>query len=132
LLGVTGHPTGAWVAQCARNFAADLGDRAESFRFLVRDRDSKFTAAFDAVLAALVIEVIQTPVRAPRANAYAERWIGTIRRECLDRLLVVNEHHLRRDRAVRRALQHPPTASVPGTTRTRSRRPSRVILDLAV
>jgi putative transposase len=95
LLGVAHHPTGPWVTQCARNLAADLGDRGDSLR-LVRDRDSKVTAAFDAVFAALDIEVIKTPFRAPRANAYAERWIGTLRRECLDRLLVVNKHHLAR------------------------------------
>jgi Integrase core domain. len=76
LLGVTRHPTGQWAAQCARDFATDLADRAESFRFLVRDRDAKFTAVFDAVFGSLGIEVLTTPVRAPRANAYAERWIG--------------------------------------------------------
>jgi hypothetical protein len=95
LLGVTRHPSGEWAAQCVRNFTADLGDRVESFRFLVRDRDAKFTAIFDAVLGSVGVKVIRTPVRAPRANAYAERWIGTLRRECLDRLLILNERHLR-------------------------------------
>jgi putative transposase len=95
LLGVTRHPTGQWAAQCARDFATDLAERAEPFRFLIRDRDAKFTVAFDAVFGSLGIEVIKTPVRAPRANAYAERWIGTLRRECLDRLLIVNQRHLR-------------------------------------
>ena len=95
LLGGTRHPTGQWAAQSARDFATDLADRAESFKFLVRDRDAKFTVVFDAVFGSVGIEVIKTPVRAPRANAYAERWIGTLRRECLDRLLTVNERHLR-------------------------------------
>jgi hypothetical protein len=72
-----------------------VAEHAESFRFLVRDRDAKFTAVLDAVFGSVGIEVIRTPVRAPRANAYPERWIGTIRRECLDRLLIVNERHLR-------------------------------------
>jgi putative transposase len=95
LLGVTGHPTGQWAAQCARDFATDLVDRAEAFGFLVRDRDAKFTAVFDAVFDSVGIELLRTPVRAPRANALAERWIGTLRRECLDRLLIVNQRHLR-------------------------------------
>ena len=66
----------------------ELGDRAEQFRFLIRDRDNKFTSAFDAVFTGADIRIIRTPVRAPRANAITERFIGTLRRECLDRLLI--------------------------------------------
>ncbi|MEA2202652.1 MAG: putative transposase [Solirubrobacteraceae bacterium] len=94
VLGVTAHPTGAWVAQQARNFLIDLGDRAAEFRILIRDRDSKFTDVFDAVFASEGIRILRTPVRAPRANAIAERWIGTARRELLDRILIVNRRHL--------------------------------------
>jgi putative transposase len=72
----------------------DLGDRATQFRFLIRDRDIKFTSAFDAMLADAEIRTIRTPARAPRANAYAERWIGTLRRECLDHLLITGPRHL--------------------------------------
>jgi putative transposase len=89
LLGVTANPSGAWVAQQARNFLMDLGDRAAEFRFLIRDRDSKFTSMFDAVFASEGIRILRTPVRAPQANAIAERWIGTARRELLDRMLII-------------------------------------------
>ena len=72
----------------------DLGDLATQFRFLVRDRDSKFTSVFDAVFASEGIRILRTPVRAPRANAIAERWIGTVRRELLDRILIINHRQL--------------------------------------
>jgi putative transposase len=94
IAGITAHPTGDWVTQQAHNLLMDLGDRAERFRFLIRDRDSKFSAAFDAVFTGADIRIIRTPVRAPRANAIAERFIGTLRRECLDHLLITGTHHL--------------------------------------
>ena len=95
VLGVTARPLGEWVAQQARNLLMGLEDRLGQFRFLVRDRDSRFTAACDAVFAAEAIEVLITPVRAPRANAYSERWVGAVRRELLDRMLTFGCRQLR-------------------------------------
>jgi putative transposase len=94
VLGVTAHPVGARVAQQARNLLMELASRLGRFRFLLRDRDTKFTAAFDAVFVAEGIRVLRTPVRAPQANAYAERWVGTVRREVLDRMLIFGRRQL--------------------------------------
>jgi putative transposase len=100
LAGVTAHPTGAWTTQAARNLLMNLGDRVATINFLLRDRDSRFSGAFDAVFAADGIRTLTSPPGAPRANAICERMIGTLRRELLDRVLVLNERHLRRILAI--------------------------------
>jgi putative transposase len=95
VLGVTAHPDGAWTVQQPRNLLMDLGERAAEFRFLVRDRAGQFTEAFDAVLSGTGIEVVRIPPRSPRANAYAERWVRTVRVEVTDRVLIAGPRHLR-------------------------------------
>ena len=94
LAGTTANPAGTWVTQQARNLVMELGARVEALRFLVRDRDTKFIAAFDEVFRADDVRIIKAPPQAPRANAICERIIGTLRRELLDRMLVYNERHL--------------------------------------
>jgi putative transposase len=94
LAGLTGNPDGRWVAQQARNLLMQLDDEDARPRFLVRDRDSKFTRDFDEVFRSEGIRVIKAPVRAPKARAHAERWVGSVRRECLDRLLILGRRHL--------------------------------------
>ena len=93
--GVTAHPTGDWAVQQARNLALTLGERFEDIRFLIRDRGSNFTAAFDAVFQAAGTRIVRTAVQAPRMNAICERLVGTLRRELLDRVLILGEAHLR-------------------------------------
>ena len=93
--GCTAHPNGEWVTQQARQMVWELEGRPEPMRFLLHDNDGKFTELFDTVFASERIKVIHTPYRAPNANAYAERWVRTVREECLDKILILNEGHLR-------------------------------------
>jgi putative transposase len=102
LAGCSTNPTGAWVSQQARNLGLDLAD--EGMRFLIRDRDSKYTGTFDEVFGSGGIRIVKTPVRAPQANAIAERFVRTVRAECLDWLLILNRRHL--DRVLRVYIDH--------------------------
>jgi transposase InsO family protein len=94
ILGATSHPTAAWVTQTARNLVMDLEDAGSVARYLIRDRDGKFSALFDAVLADAGIKVVRSGVQMPRMNAIMERWVRTCRRELLDRTLIWNQRHL--------------------------------------
>jgi putative transposase len=111
LARITACPTGAWVTQQAPNLVMNPGDQADGLKFLIRDRDATFTAAVDAVFTALGARIIKTPVRAPRANAIAERWIGRARPEYLDRMLITSERHRQLVLSEHaRPPQHPPAA----------------------
>jgi len=94
IAGITSNPVASWVTQQARNISIELAEQANAVKFLIRDRDTKFTASFDAVFAAEGTRIIKSPIRAPRSNAICERVIGTIRRECLDRMLILGRRHL--------------------------------------
>ena len=129
MAGVTAHPTGWWVAQQARNLIAVLDEQAGAFKFLIRDRDTKFTRAFDDVWRSTGVEIIRTPVQTPNANAVAERWVGTVRRECLDQLLIIGcrqlagvlrvyVDHYNRHRPHRSLGHMAPVPSVPGEPRS--------------
>jgi transposase InsO family protein len=96
LAGVTAHPTGEWVTQQARNIVAAMEERGVVARHLIRDRDAKFSRSFDDVWRSIGAQIIRTPVRTPVANAFAERWVGTVRRECLDHLLLLHRPHVER------------------------------------
>jgi hypothetical protein len=104
LAGVTANPTGVWVTQQARNLLLVLAEQHRRVRFVLRDRDARFTRAFDDVFCSQGAEVLLTPVQAPNANAHAESWVGTVRAECLDWLLIIGRGHL--EQVLRVYLQH--------------------------
>ena len=95
LAGCTASPSSAWVTQQARQVSWQIQDRGLPVRFLIHDRDCKFPAAFDTVFRSEDVTIVRTPVQAPNANAFAERWIRSVRQECLDKLLILGERHLR-------------------------------------
>ena len=99
LIACTANPNGAWVTQQARNVVMQLAEQEQPFQLLIHDRDTKLSRAFDEVFRSEGIEVIRTPVRAPNANAFAERWVRTVRSDCLDRILIIGRRHL--DRVLR-------------------------------
>jgi hypothetical protein len=103
IAGITSHPSQPWLTQPARQLFWDLGEQQRTFTHLIGDNDGQYSATFDAVFASGGVEMVRTPFRAPRANAYAERWVRSVREECLDQLLILNQTHLR---SVRRESEH--------------------------
>ena len=127
LAGCTTNPTGAWVTQQARNLGLDLSDRG--VRFLIRDRDSKYSGPFDQVFRSEGIRIVKTPIRAPKANAIAERFVRSVRFECLDWLLILQPHSPRtRAPRLRRPLQPGETPSCARTPAARARQATRRIV----
>ena len=94
--GCTAQPTATWVNQQARQLTWELETRNPAIRYLIHDHDTKFPVSFDAIFTSASVEIIPTPFQAPNANAFAERWVRTVREECLDQLIVLNEQHLQR------------------------------------
>jgi putative transposase len=118
-LACTSNPDGAWMMQQARNLLMNLDDRGQRPRFLIHDRDAKFSRAFDATFHGEGMRVIRTPLKAPNANAHIERWVGSVRRECLDRLLIFSRRQLERTPRLRSPLQR--AAPTPRTGPTSAR-----------
>ena len=104
ITGVTAHPKGEWVTQQARNVTGELDDQRIDLKFLLRDRDTKYVASFDEVFTSEGAQIVRTPFRTPNANAHAERFVRTVRSECLDHLMIVNARHL--ERVLRDYVQH--------------------------